>query len=271
MTRYLFNQLLFVLAVGVFLASFFVLLTIGAQHPLLVVVFFGVNAICIHYLLNLVHLGSHYLISRNRLINSFFGNVAAILGGVTFADFRATHALHHRSPSDPSKDPDHYITNSGNMFSIPFKIFYHDVYFWKNGLWKKGNWKGYIIDRCVQICLVFILSVTGTLWIWINFWLVPVFLVGLLNGMFLFYFPHYTTRLERNWRAKSSPHLFAQFSLLAIDISRYYHEKHHDRVSENKNYFPVYSFLVDLTQKLWATNIRSYSPRYTENYPTMSV
>ncbi|MBC7471863.1 MAG: fatty acid desaturase [candidate division SR1 bacterium] len=229
------------------------------------ILIFLIIALCQHYFLNLVHIGSHHLLSKNKHINSVLGNVASIIGGVTFADFKTTHFLHHRNVSDDKNDPDHWITTSGNVLTIPFKIFYHDYYFWTRGLWKQNNaWKGYLIDRLMQGLLVLGFYFTGNIVVWEYFWLLPLLLVGFLNGLFLFYFPHHTTRLERNWREVQNKLPHQSLTLLAIDISRIYHEKHHNRIAENRNYFPILAFMQDKLSSTWNNLTIGPISKYTD-------
>jgi fatty acid desaturase len=250
LTKYRVNQLLFFGNICITWYLFRHIIT-HSLHWYESVIFFFSIALSQHYFLNLVHLASHNLLSRNRHINSIFGNISAIIGGVTFADFRTTHMLHHRNVSDDTKDPDHWITTSGHIITIPFKIFYHDVYFWRNGLWKKGNWRGYLMDRFTQIGFVLAFQRFGQLGIWQTYWLVPLLIVGFLNGLFLFYYPHYTTKLERAWRSFARRNPFQSFWLLCIDISRIYHEKHHDSIASNRPYFPVVSYIFDTFSHNW--------------------
>jgi fatty acid desaturase len=268
--KYQLNQFIFVVNFVVVFSLFYTVLTTPITLTSGIIIFFCI-ALCQHYFLNLVHIGSHHLLSKNRLINSLIGNISAIMGGVTFADFQTTHFLHHRNVSDEKKDPDHWITTSGSVFTIPFKIFYHDYYFWSQGLWKKqNNWRGYIIDRSAQILLVLSFQLSGNIQIWQNFWLLPLLLVGFLNGLFLFYFPHHSTKTERKWRKQDTNNPLKQISLLAIDISRIYHEKHHDRIAENRNYFPVASFIKDKSQGLWSSLTLAPISKYTDIKQTLS-
>jgi fatty acid desaturase len=264
LTKYQLNQLIFAVDIVAIFGLFYILLIWRLDYIGSVLIFFSI-AFCQHYFLNLVHIGSHHLLSRNKTLNSVLGNISSIMGGVTFADFKTTHFLHHRNVGDTKNDPDHWITTSGSVFTIPFKIFYHDYYFWTKGLWQKqGNWQGYIVDRLAQGCLVLGFYFSGNINIWQNFWLLPLLLVGFLNGLFLFYFPHYTTKLERAWRkiAAKMPH--QTLTLLSIDISRIYHEKHHDRIAENRNYFPVFAFAQDKISSTWQTLISDPMSKYTD-------
>lgn len=264
LTKYQVNQLIFIVDIVVIFSLFYILLNTHLNILESILIFLTI-ALCQHYFLNLVHIGSHHLLSKNKFINSVLGNIASIIGGVTFADFKTTHFLHHRNVSDDKNDPDHWITTSGNVFTIPFKIFYHDYYFWYHGLWRQNNaWKGYLIDRMIQGFLVLGFYYSGNIEIWKLFWLLPLFLVGFLNGLFLFYFPHYTTRLERTWRNIQDKLPHQSLTLLAIDISRIYHEKHHDRIAENRNYFPVLAFIQDKLSSTWRSLTIGPISKYTD-------
>jgi fatty acid desaturase len=244
MTKYRFNQLLCIVNIAIITSLFTLLIREKLPTYALVLVFIAIG-FCQHYFLNIVHIASHFGMSKVWRVNSLYGNIAAIFGGVTFADFRTTHMLHHKNVHNlPENDPDHWITTSGPVWTIPFKIFYHDVYFWRNSLWKqRGAWRGYIINRSVQVGFVASFSYYNMLEVWQYFWLLPLLIVGFLNGLFLFYFPHYSTKLEHKWREAAKKNAFQQLVLTAIDISRYFHEKHHDSVQQNTNYFPVFAHL----------------------------
>lgn len=264
LNKYQTNQTIFIVTLAI-IGYIFYALTTSYIAPYIYPIFFVTIAICQHYFLNLVHIASHHLMSKNRIWNSFFGNIASIIGGVTFADFKTTHFLHHRNVSDEQKDPDHWITTSGNIFTIPFKIFYHDVYFWSRGLWKQNHaWRGYLVDRFTQVSLILAFQFSGKIDVWINFWLLPLLCVGFLNGLFLFYFPHYTTKIERSWRALEHKLFFQSMTLLAIDISRIYHEKHHDRINNNANYFPVLSYIQDKLAGNWTHDDSTELSKYTD-------
>jgi fatty acid desaturase len=251
MSKYRLNQLLFLLNTTVLLAGYYFVFT--AQHSIVLsILWFFILTASLHYHFNLVHLASHQLLSKNRHLNSLLGNISAIFGGITFADFRLTHSLHHKNPTDSEADPDHVITQGHNFFILPFKIFYHDYYFWSKKLYKINKaWRGYLLDRFVQAGLVIASLLTGNISEWILFWLIPIFIIGFFNGMFLFYFPHYSTKLELNWRENLTKtkrnvlNLHQTISLTLIDISREYHTRHHKRIAENRNYFPVLSYILD--------------------------
>ena len=237
LTKYRLNQFLLLLSAGGYVGNFWAA-TWTESSLLANIGHFAVATGCLHYLLNLVHIGSHNLLSKRRSWNSFLGNVAGFFGGVTFADFRLTHLRHHRYLDDPQEDPDYFITNSGPWFTIPFKIFYHDVFFFRRGLYKsQHSWRGYLLTRLAQAATVSLLVLLGLKSVWISLWLLPMLLLGLANGLFLFYFPHYIPKLETRWRAR--PSLWNYPARTLIDVSRVFHERHHDSIQTNLNYFPL--------------------------------
>ncbi len=203
------------------------------------IVFFFLVALCQHFFLNLVHICTHRRGSKNLFFNNAIGSLSAFLTGFTFADFSTTHLLHHKWTSNPIKDPDYFITTFGPVFTIPFKIFYHDYYFWTKGLWKNNKWINYLLTRSLQILAVVLITISGNINILMYFWLLPLLLVGFLNGFFLFYFPHYTTKYEELIRQKNTNSIHEKIFLYFIDMSRTYHEDHHINTIEFKNYFPV--------------------------------
>ncbi len=259
LTKYTFNQLLFVFSQLNLFLSFWLLWNFEFslwQYAL----FVCWNILILHYHLNLVHIASHRILSKNKSLNSILGNLAAIFGGVTFADFSSTHKEHHRFVSDPHKDPDYDITVNTNFFLIPFKIWYHDRFFWQNDLWRQDrSWIGYLVDRVAQVLIVSGFYFSGKLSIWLYFWLLPIYFVGFLNGLFLFYFPHYTTKFENYWR--KNPSLITKILVLPIDISRYFHAKHHDRINLNTYYFPVFTYIIT---KIKQPNYSLQDLRYTD-------
>lgn len=234
----------------------------------------------LHYFMNLVHLSSHRLLSKNKVINSILGNLSAIFCGLTLADFASTHLIHH-SFLHTEKDPDRMIARAPHFLVLPFFIFWHDLWFWQNNLWQNNRFIGYLTDRIIQICLVLLFWYFGKLNLWLIFWLLPIYLVGFFNGMFLFYFPHFQTNWEKKKRLinnyqtsikteklkpksefnefennftenfekieiktqiknhKIKLDYFDQLGLFIIDLSRYSHALHHEKIHSNWAYFPI--------------------------------
>ncbi len=272
--RYFCNQIVLAISLSTLIFSFNFLLTKSSIQPLDVVIFIPLHFLCLHYLLNITHIASHNQMSRSFLLNKFLGNIAAIFGGLTLADFTATHLVHHLNPADKNKDPDYPITKlkSGktNFLSIPFKIWMHDMYFWQSNLWKKRNaWVGYLINRIAQIAMVVAFSLSGNINIWSWFWLLPVLLVGYFNGMFLFYFPHFTTNWEnaarRNLITHKSIGIISSVCLKLIDISRIYHEFHHNNITENTNYYPLESYIWKSMYGNWVDVESNFKGKYVHS------
>ncbi|MEM1312203.1 MAG: fatty acid desaturase [Patescibacteria group bacterium] len=268
-TKYNLNRLVFLIANSILFSIFYVLL----NNELNIMQNLGLGIciiVCLHYNLNILHLASHRLLSKYKWLNDLFGNVSAIIGGVTFPAFQGTHFIHHRNPSNPTADPDYTITNSKNFIFLPFNIWHHDRYYWQKKLWQKKfpAWQ-YFLNRLAQIAIVAAFYFSGNLNIWLYFWLLPIYCVGFLNGMFLFYFPHYTTRLETIWRAHQQQgkaiNVFQKLSLFLIDISRFYHEKHHDKVLENRNFYPLEVYLLQRLASGKKANI-NYKSQYIDIY-----
>jgi beta-carotene hydroxylase len=245
-SKYLFNQLLTVATSVVFISLFVWLATTNSINFAQSTLVFGLLIICEHYLLNLVHIASHKGISKHLFINDLYGNFAAILSGVTLPVFRTTHNLHHAFPNDPEKDPDFTISNSGSVWLIASRIFYHDYFFFKKRLFKpKGYLLTYFIDRAAQISLVLVFVFVGSLNAWTLFWLPSMLFIGTLYGFFQFYFPHYSTKLIDSWRVAKKPNVFQKSMLFWIDFSFYYHFKHHQKVNSNRHYFPLWCYFQD--------------------------
>jgi len=245
MTKYKLNQLLFVGSFSLLLGVFGLLVFTKMSYFFYPGIFILV-AFLLHYQFNLVHIGSHFQLSKSSKVNNILGSLSAIVSGTTFASFTQTHKLHHRNVGKEELDPDYHITNGHGLFWIPFKIGYQDMYFFKNKLYKTpGALLNYLLSRFVQVSAVVYFIITGNWLLFVFFWLLPAWLVGYLNGLFLFYFPHYTTGGVERLRQKKRLNVFEKSYLLAIEICRNYHEKHHLRVAENRNYFPVFAYLRD--------------------------
>jgi beta-carotene hydroxylase len=245
LSKYRFNQFIFGLSLAILALIYSLILYF--RFPLWTFPFLlPVLAFFLHYQYNIVHIASHGQVSRNRILNSFIGNFAAIIGATTLASFTANHLEHHKDPTNPKVDPDDAIVSETHLLLIPFKILYQDMFFWRSRLWRKrGLWKGYMLDRAIQILILLILFFSGSMSYFLIFWALPVWLLGTLNGLFLFYFPHYSTKRVDNWENLKKPNLLVQLLLGLIFISRFYHTKHHLKPSQNSNYYPVFSFLRD--------------------------
>ena len=199
-----------------------------------------------YYILNLVHIASHRGLSKNSFYNDLLGNFASVLSGVTLPVFRATHNLHHAYPNDPDNDPDFVIATKGALWWLPARIFYHDYAFFKRGLYKQKNaLKTYLLDRFIQVALVLAFSIAGKIDIWIFYWLPSILIIGFFYGLFQFYFPHYSTKIVDNWRVLAQKNFFQKLSLFFVDFCRYYHYKHHEKISSNQPYFPFWSYFKD--------------------------
>jgi fatty acid desaturase len=250
----------FVLIVNFDLSQFNVwqrVLTIGS--------FILINSVFIHTLFNVVHLASHSLLGKKFWVNRCYGNIAAFFGGITFSDFYTTHLLHHAHQGDSEKDPDHWITRSGSIWTIPLKIMYHDVWFWKHHLnERKHLGKDYLATRALQVLTVLAFLLTGNIAIFLLFWLLPMGIVGLMNGLFLFYYPHYSTHLEQSIKENSNPNLFGKGLLEAIDISRISHEVHHDRVRSNEVYYPLSWAFGHMIRGTWTQVKTDAELKYTD-------
>ena len=199
-----------------------------------------------------MHQASHQLLSKDRGYNKILGHLAAIFGGLSYSEFTQSHGLHHKFQGQKIKDPDYGVTHSSNLWFLPFQIWRKDVYFFQNGLHLKSKaWLGYLVDRGLQIGLVLYFFIWPGLAFYFAYWLLAVLVVGFLNGLFLFYFPHYSTKWEIKTRSLARIWLLPSISLAFIDICRYYHEWHHNQIKSNQYYFPLENYLY---QKLIGQN-----------------
>jgi len=243
-SKYIFNQILAIISIVIFIGVFVWLSTLGNINIWQSIYAMIVLVITEHYLLNLIHIASHRSLSKNYFVNEFFGNLIAILTGISLPVFRETHNLHHANTNNPERDPDHFISTSGHLWWIAGRIFYHDYYFFKNGLFKrKNNLITYLIDRLAQISLVLVFQFTNNLNVWIYYWLPSILIIGSMYGFYQFYFPHYSTKFVDSLRSKPLKNIFQRFALFTVDFSRYYHYKHHEQIKNNTYYFPFYTYL----------------------------
>jgi fatty acid desaturase len=227
MSKYLINKILFLSAFTIFINSWVFIYSEKFQG--LSVIFWMLNLVTMHYMFTTVHQASHGLLSKNKIVNYFFGFMATLFTGITFADFKFTHDLHHLHIGTPELDPDHKISGSGSVVLIPFKIFYHDYYFLKNNK-NILQTLSYFIQRTIQISIIMVLFVDKTI-LFTSFWLAQMLVIGMLNALFLFYFPHYTHWIE-------STRLNIKPLRESIKMSRDYHHMHHDNPSGNGSFFP---------------------------------
>lgn len=244
LNKYHFNQLFlilnFLVLAGCIRIFFELDITLGfAQLGLFLLI-----CLSLHYSMNAIHQASHQLLSKDRGWNKALGHLASIITGLSYSEFALSHSLHHRFQGQKLKDPDYSVTHSSNLWLLPFQIWRKDLWFFQNKLYLKNNaWRGYCLDRIIQILLVLTIFVLpGRLEVF-SIWLFAVLVVGFFNGLFLFYFPHYSTTWETINRARKKISVPAKLGLLAINISRFYHEWHHNQIQNNQHYFPVENFL----------------------------
>jgi fatty acid desaturase len=242
------------------LVLFVVLVTLSAFQIYIVSQFGNINwlintllilssTIILHYYFNILHIGSHYGISNNKTLNSFVSTVSAAISGHTYACFATTHSIHHQFPGNEEKDPDYKITHGSFFLFLPFKIFRHDLWFFEKNLYKKsGKLNNYLITRIIQIILISAIVLSGNLDLFLLFWLFPIYILGVLNGIFLFYLPHNVTKYEKILSKLSNVKLLASVINLfenIIFISRISHESHHNNVKAKDPYFPVIYYFIN--------------------------
>jgi beta-carotene hydroxylase len=235
-----FLPLFFLSNLAVFVGLWFVLLNFQLNFWV-IAIFWLLDVLLLHNFFNLTHLASHNQTNSNKVINQFIGNISALLTGITLPSFRSIHLLHHRFVGDEQKDPDHFITNSGLLVSIPFKIWYHDFFYFKHKLWQKDrSLVTYLLTRLVQVLLVLGLFLSGNLNYFVYLWLLNMLLIGLLNGLYLFYIPHYELKIEKS----KQNFLFKNSFFTSLKISRFYHALHHLQVKNISAYFPISNYLI---------------------------
>lgn len=199
--KYRIVQLLFCLNILLLLSLWQKLWFASLNWPVYLLIF---TLLCLsyHYFLNFLHLASHKQLSKNYRFNQILGHISAIFGGLTYPDFVVTHFLHHKNPNHPKLDPDSNIASGGSLWTIPFRIWYHDKFFLSQSEYRRSRLCGYLLDRLLQVAFLIFCFSQGKFWFWVTFWLLPLLLVGFGNGLFLFYFPHFVNQWENSQRAK---------------------------------------------------------------------
>jgi beta-carotene hydroxylase len=239
-SKYIFNPLLF-LIVGLFFVGNFYFSRLSNNFNF---ISFFISLVTLHYLCNLVHIASHNSITRPRWINDLISRICCIPAlAFTHIDFKITHLEHHKHTTDPVLDPDWKITNTGSVFLLPFRIvFYKDIFFWKFCISnKKFNYlREYIIDRIIQLVTVSLIFVNFDFAFKV-YWILPLFIVGILNAAFLYFYPHYEDRFERFLRSKNRFIAWRPVQMIylyIVDVSRELHRQHHLKPTKNYYYFP---------------------------------
>ncbi|MGL4759061.1 MAG: fatty acid desaturase [Patescibacteria group bacterium] len=246
MSKFKLNKISLLFVLIIFLSNWYCLLNYTPKLSSILNLI--VNVVCLHYMFTTVHQASHGLLSKNSKLNYAYGFLACLFSGITFADFKYTHDLHHIHIGNAEQDPDHKISGSGPVMLIPFKIFYHDWYF----LTKckvKNELVSYFLQRILQISLVVVLFLDKS-FLFSTFWLVPMLIIGFMNGLFLFYFPHY-----QHWIEKTKFNIYPLKK--SIQLSRDYHHLHHDNPAKNSSFYP---FETTVLAAFGIKYIDSYSP-----------
>jgi fatty acid desaturase len=265
--KYQFNQLLFVFQFTVFVVLFLVSswLSYGNSNllfkVLVFVIGFIISTINLHYFSNLLHLASHNLLSKNRRWNDMFGWICAtLILPFTFIDFKITHLEHHKHQGDIELDPDYRIVKTGSIWLLPLRIvFYKDYFFFKLATAKqKWNWIAqYCFQRLVQFTIIgclFYQTVIIRNYTYFSLFMIPLCIVGVMNAMFLYFYPHYTndfeTKINKFLEFNKVGILnfpswgFCKLFVWGIALSRDVHEKHHQRPSGNLPYYPEWYVLI---------------------------
>ena len=229
---------------------------------------FVISVISLHYFCNLVHLASHQMLSKNRTINHIIGWISALPVLVfSFVDFKITHTQHHLHTTNPDLDPDHKITVSGPVWLLPFRIIIYKDGFFLSEATSKHKWSSiveYTIQRAFQLSFFVWVILNSNTFVGSRlaiFWILPLLIVGVLNAMFLYFYPHYQNNIElwsrqiledltkskhqinnkfTNILNKTLSKSIATIIVWSIDLSRTIHQAHHDKVLANSPYYPEF-------------------------------
>jgi Fatty acid desaturase len=259
MTKYRFNQLVFWVCWTCLISVVYF-----SQQRLNLIQSIGLfvwEFVILYYLCNLIHLASHNLLSRNIKLNHIFGWFSALpIFVFTFIDFKVTHLEHHKHQGHEQLDPDYRIVKTGKIYFLPFRIvFLKDWFFLKYAV-AKNKWNmiwEYSIQRVFQIAyfgyIVYQCQILGD-WRLFIFYILPLFLVGICNAAFLYYYPHYENAFERwcykfhqarktskSWLNFVNPALWVtSIFVWSVELSRAVHELHHKKPNGNIFYYPEF-------------------------------
>jgi fatty acid desaturase len=215
----------------------------------------------LYYFCNLIHLASHNLLSKKVWVNNILGWFSALpIFVFTFIDFKITHLEHHKHQGDTILDPDYRIVKTGKIYFLPFRIvFLKDWFFLKYAAAKnKINMVyQYVFQRMFQITyfgfIIYQCQILGN-WSLFIYYILPLFLVGICNAAFLYYYPHYQNAFEiwcyKFYQARKlskskfnfiNPAMLVTSAFVwSVDLSRAVHELHHKKPAGNIFYYPEF-------------------------------
>ena len=105
-----------------------------------------VNSVAIYALFTPMHEAVHGSFSKNKWVNSLFGNWCALFFLSPYAIFRWAHLEHHRFTNVPEKDPDLWSGGATRPFLLPFYWATQDIHY----LWTFAKVRKAIRSRVVE-------------------------------------------------------------------------------------------------------------------------
>jgi fatty acid desaturase len=215
----------------------------------------------LYYLCNLIHLASHNLLSKKVPVNNVLGWFSALpIFVFTFIDFKITHLEHHKHQGDEHLDPDYRIVKTGKIYFLPFRIIFLKDWFFLKYAVAKNKWNmiwEYSIQRIFQIAyfgvILYQCQILGN-WSLFIYYILPLFIVGICNATFLYYYPHYQNAFElwcyRFYQARklsksklnfiNPAMLMTSIFVWSIELSRDVHDMHHKKPAGNIFFYPEF-------------------------------
>ena len=185
---------------------------------------FSLNFLALHMVGTVIHDACHNVAHRNRTINALLGHGSALMLCFSFPVFTRVHMQHHANVNDPANDPDHVVSTWGPLWLINARFIYHEVYFFQRRLWRKYELLEWFLARSVLIAIVLTATHFHVLGYVMNFWFVPLALVGFALGIFFDYLPHRPFQERDRWR---NARVYPSAILNVLIMGQNYHLIHH--------------------------------------------
>jgi beta-carotene hydroxylase len=185
---------------------------------------FALNVLALHLSGTVIHDACHNVAHRNRIVNAVLGHGSALLLGFSFPVFTRVHMQHHANVNDPDNDPDHVVSTAGPLLIINARFFYHEIFFFQRRLWRKFELWEWVIARSLLAVIVFLGWQFGFLGYILNFWFVPLAVVGWALGLFFDYLPHRPFQERDRWK---NARVYASPILNLLILGQNYHLIHH--------------------------------------------
>jgi len=185
---------------------------------------FGLNFLALHMVGTVIHDACHNVAHRNRTVNALLGHGSALLLCFSFPVFSRVHMQHHANVNDPVNDPDHIVSTWGPLWLINARFMYHEIYFFRRRLWRRYELLEWFVARAVLGTIVLTATHFGVLGYVMNFWFIPLALVGFALGIFFDYLPHRPFVERDRWK---NARVYPSALLNVLIMGQNYHLIHH--------------------------------------------